>query len=134
MSDFEDKLNAILSNPDAMAQVMNLAQSIGGSMYDASPPPQSTISSPPPDNSTSTGNLGHRGDLFSQLDPAMIGKLLPLLDELNSKGNDERLQLLYALKPFLKPERQAKVDRAVKAAKLIHIGKKFLITMGEPHV
>ena len=34
MSEFEDKLNAILSNPDAMAQVMNLAQSLdlgGGS-------------------------------------------------------------------------------------------------------
>ena len=28
MSDFEEKLNAILSDPDAMAQVMNLAQSL----------------------------------------------------------------------------------------------------------
>ena len=29
MSDFEEKLNSILSNPDAMARVMNLAQSLG---------------------------------------------------------------------------------------------------------
>ena len=29
MSDFEEKLNAILSNPDAMAQVASLAQSLG---------------------------------------------------------------------------------------------------------
>ena len=28
MSEFEEKLNAFLSNPDAMAQVMNLAQSL----------------------------------------------------------------------------------------------------------
>ena len=50
MSEFEDKLNAILSNPDAMAQVMNLAQSLdlgggsGGSQgaaQNAPPPPSS---------------------------------------------------------------------------------------------
>ena len=28
MSEFEDKLNSILGNPEAMAQVMNLAQSL----------------------------------------------------------------------------------------------------------
>ena len=31
LSDFEEKLNAILSNPEAMAQVMGLAQSLSGS-------------------------------------------------------------------------------------------------------
>ena len=30
MAEFDDKLNSILSNPDAMAQIMQLAQSIGG--------------------------------------------------------------------------------------------------------
>ena len=28
MSDFEEKLNSILSNPEAMGQIMNLAQSL----------------------------------------------------------------------------------------------------------
>ena len=28
MSDFEEKLNSVLSNPDAMSQIMNLAQSL----------------------------------------------------------------------------------------------------------
>ena len=32
------------------------------------------------------------------------------------------------------PERQEKVERAVKAARLIHLGKKFLSAMGESHV
>ena len=34
MSEFEEKLNSVLSNPDAMSQIMNLAQSLnlgGGS-------------------------------------------------------------------------------------------------------
>ena len=78
--------------------------------------------------------LGCMSIASAEIDPALIGKLLPLLGELNQSGGDERLQLLYALKPFLKPERQDKGERAVKAAKLIHIGKKFLTTMGGSHV
>ena len=42
MAEFEDQLNSLLSNPDAMAQIMQLAQSLGGS----SPPP---AGSPPPE-------------------------------------------------------------------------------------
>ena len=30
MAEFDDKLNSILSNPDAMAQIMQLAQSLSG--------------------------------------------------------------------------------------------------------
>lgn len=129
MSDFEEKLNSILSNPDAMAQVMNLAQSLGGSIgATASPPPEPSVKP--------SGNEARAkpADLFSGIDPALITKLLPLLGELNQTDSDERLQLLYALRPFLKPERQDKVERAVKAARLIHIGKKFLMTMGESNV
>ena len=134
MNDFEDKLNAILSNPDAMAQVMNLAQSLGSTMS-ASPQTQrsdGTHSDPvsaAPRKPTDAGD-----DLFSLFDPALIGKFLPLLSELNHRDGDERLQLLLALRPFLKPERQDKVERAVKAARLIHIGKKLFMTMGETNV
>lgn len=142
MSEFEDKLNAILSNPDAMAQVMHLAQALGGSGIPGGAPQQSAPESkepeqpkaPAPGKGPSDGESAGIGDLFSQIDPALIGRLLPLLGELNRGGEDERLQLLYALRPFLKPERQEKVERAVKAAKLIHIGKKFLTTMGDPYV
>lgn len=131
MSDFEDKLNAILSNPDAMAQVMNLAQSLGGTVSGGTP------DKPPPHTHTAErepADTGGIGDLFSQIDPSLITRLLPLLGELNQNGNDERLQLLHALRPFLKPERRDKVERALKAAKLIHIGKKFLTSMGESDV
>lgn len=134
MNDFEEKLNSILSNPDAMAQVMNLAQSLGGSMPSSvSPSPQDPRPKREPSSEAPSGT-NRIGDLFSGIDPALITKLLPLLGELNQNGSDERLQLLYALRPFLKPERQDKVERAVKAARLIHIGKKFLMTMGESNV
>ncbi|MCI9038070.1 MAG: hypothetical protein HFF80_09985 [Oscillospiraceae bacterium] len=142
MGEFEEKLNAFLSNPDAMAQVMNLAQSLnlGGSgsgeaaagQGEGQPPP------PPQDGGGILGGLGGLeglGDLLGNLDPNMISRLLPLVGELTSEnGNDERWQLLYALRPFLKPERRDKVERAVKTAKLIHAGKKLLAAMGESHV
>ena len=132
MSEFEDKLNAILSNPEAMAQVMGLAQSLSGSGAFGGEQRHDGSKSDPTDNVGSS--FGSLGDLFAQIDPKMIERLLPLISELSHGENDERMQLLYALRPFLKEERRDKIERAVKAAKLIQIGKKFLSSMGEPYV
>lgn len=139
MSEFEEKLNAILSNPDAMSQVMNLAQSLnlGGG---GSPPPQQENDAAPPENEGTNsgpglGDLAGLGNLLGQIDPSMLQRLLPLAGELaGGNGNDERMQLLYALRPFLKPERRDKVERAARTARLIHVGKKLLGSMGDGHV
>ena len=131
MGEFEEKLNAILSNPDALAQVANLAQSLnlgGGSENGDGAAPEGGAE---PD----LGGLSGLGDLLGQIDPGLLGKLLPLVGELTGNGgSDERLQLLYALRPFLKPERRDKVERAVKTARLIHVGKKLLKDLGESYV
>ena len=148
MSEFEEKLNAILSNPDAMAQVASLAQSLnlggnGQSAAGGEAPPAAPMGAPPAPPAPAAGGgpagglgaLSGLGDLLGQIDPKMIQRLLPLVSELaGDSAADERMQLLYALRPFLKPERRDKVERAVKAAKLLHVGKKFLTTMGESDV
>ena len=160
MSDFEEKLNAILSNPDALAQVANLAQSLNLSGAFGGDGQNGGQGEPPPPSSSPTasqrspsggnpggpdlsglGGLGGLGDLaglsnlLGQIDPKTIQRLLPLVSELTDSGaNDERMQLLYALRPFLKPERRDKVERATQAAKLIHVGKKLLATMGDSYV
>lgn len=121
MAEFDDKLNSILSNPDAMAQIMQLAQSIGGA--DASPAqqPQQAQQAPPAERS---------GDLLSSLagglDPKLLLRLMPLIQELGGQRDSNAKQLLYALRPYLKPERQEKVERALQLARLFHLGKKFL--------
>lgn len=141
MSDFEEKLNSVLSNPDAMSQIMNLAQSLnlgggggespqGGQGGGSEPPPPP----PPAGGGDGLGGLAGLGSLLGQIDPKWINRLLPLLGELTGGGSDERMQLLYALRPFLKPERQDKVERAAKTARLIHVGKKLLQSMGESDV
>lgn len=144
MSEFEEKLNAILSNPEAMGQVMNLAQSLnlgggGGPSGEGGPPDPPPQTSQAPQNNAASGggvtdNLAGLGNLLGQIDPKLIGRLLPLAGELAGGGNDERMQLLYALRPFLKPERRDKVERAAKTARLIHVGKKLLQSMGENDV
>jgi len=148
VGDFEEKLNAILSNPQAMAQVANLAQSLnlGANSGTEAPPTDNhsgdTSSTPPNQGANFFDNLGSGlgdlaglGNLLGQVDPALLQKLLPLVRELlQGNANDQRMQLLYALQPFLKPERREKVERAAKAAKLLHMGKKFLINTGDEHV
>ena len=139
MSDFEEKLNAILSNPESMGQIMNLAQSLdlggggepSGEGGPAAPQPEA---SPESASSGIPDGLSGLGSLLGQIDPKLIGRLLPLAGELAGGGNDERMQLLYALRPFLKPERRDKVERAAKTARLIHVGKKLLQSLGENDV
>ena len=141
MSDFEEKLNSVLSNPDAMSQIMNLAQSLnlgggggespqGGQGGGNEPPPPP----PPSGGGDGLGGLAGLGSRRGPIAPTGINRLLPLVGELTGGGSDERMQLLYALRPFLKPERQDKVERAAKTARLIHVGKKLLQSMGESDV
>lgn len=121
MAEFDDKLNSILSNPDAMAQIMQLAQSIGGA--DASPAqqPQQAQQTPPAERS---GDL--LASLAGGLDSKLLLRLMPLIQEVGGQRDSNAKQLLYALRPYLKPERQEKVERALQLARLFHLGKKFL--------
>ena len=90
---FEDKLNQILSDPDSMAKIMNLAQSLGGPSAAPNGPPD-----PPPDD-------------------AFVKGILRLMQQ--AQHTDKRQEaLLCALKPYLAPERQAKIDEALRIAKL----------------
>ena len=60
------------------------------------------------------------------MDPKLLMRLLPLVQELGGQRDSNACALLYALRPYLKPERQEKVERALQLARLFHIGKKFL--------
>ena len=128
MAEFDDKLNSILSNPDAMSKIMQLAQSLGGGGGDQpnAPPPSQPppVQQPPP--------AGGGGDLLSSLmgggglDPKLLSRLLPLIQELGGQRESNARNLLYALRPYLRSDRQEKVERALQLARLFHLGKKFL--------
>ncbi|NCB64149.1 MAG: hypothetical protein EOM52_11210 [Clostridia bacterium] len=135
--EFSEKLNAVLSNPDAMGQIMSIARSLTGDGGGGTEPTQDSESlapavqqaSPPPDLSGLlsmlgglTGNGGGGGDLLSNLDPRILQAGMRILSEYGHE-DDRKTALLMALKPFLKEERAAKMDRAVQIAKLSRIVK-----------
>jgi len=121
MSELDEKLNAFLSNPDSMAQVMQLAQQLSAGAESAPPPkaeqPEASPSLPQPDG----------------LDSQLLGRLMPFIREYR-QSNSQTMQLLTALRPFLKPEKQEKVARAAQLSHLIHVGKKFLLERGDGYV
>ena len=137
MAEFDDKLNSLLSNPEAMAQIMQMAQSLSGGQAQQpvqqvpqAPPQQPSPPPPPPpvpQAASPGGNpLAALSGLTGGMDTAMLTKLLPLIQELGSQNDSNARQLLYALRPYLKPDRQEKIERALQLARLFHLGKKFL--------
>lgn len=119
MSEFEDKLNSLLSDPAGMAQVVQLAQQLSGSLGGG----ESTVppSSPPP---TPQADAPGPGRLPGGLDPKLIARFLPLL-QAYSRDQSNTMQLLTALRPYLKEEKQGKIQRAARLARLICVGKQF---------
>lgn len=122
MAEFEEKLNQILSSPEAMEQIMSLANSLSGG--GAAEPSEQAAPSPPspalPAPATGSGGMGGLGELLSGIDPGMISKLLSLVKQFQYQ-EDEKTRLLEAMKPFLAPDRQGKLDKAVQIARLSRV-------------
>ena len=136
MSELEEKLESVLGNPQAMAQIMSLAQSLnlGGSGTSSGGEPQAQPQEQPQDNappsgpsaaapptaSTGSGDGGLGGLLggLGSLDPKLLSAAASLIGQYNSGNDDQRVALLTALRPFVKEKRYAKLDKAIQIAKL----------------
>lgn len=93
MDGLEDKLNAILSDPDAMGRIAEMAKSLagGGSKEEHQEP-----------------GGGSEEPIIRRAVKLLRGKAL----------NGDETALLNALRPFLSSDRQRKLDRALKLARL----------------
>lgn len=121
MSELQDKLNSLLSDPAGMAQVVQLAQQLSSTMEpSAAPTPQSGAPTPPP-----SPNPPPSTALPGGIDLGTVSRFLPMLQALSS-DQSHSMQLLNALRPYLKEEKQGKVERAAHLARLITVGKRFL--------
>lgn len=115
MSEFEDKLQSILGNPDAMNQIMSIAQSLSGSSRDDQTA-ESTAAVQEQDHSPSLDLTS----MFDHLDPRLLQLGMQLLSEYN-RQDDNKIALLTALQPFIKEDRYAKLDQAIQIAKLSRV-------------
>ena len=139
MSDgFSEKLNAILADPDAMGKILSLAQSLEGESPsdeqettdkgEKAPPPPGDQAHPAPDLSGLLSTLtGGTGD---GLDPRLLSLAGRLLSEWN-RPDDHKTAMLAALRPYVKPERYAKVDRAIQIAKFSRLIRVALAALRE---
>lgn len=112
MAEFEEKLNAILNDPQAMGQILSAAKALSG--QEEGPPPAD------PDAPLPEEPAGDPLSALGQLDPRLLQVGMRLLSEYTG-SDDRKTALLEALKPFLRPERRAKVDQAVKIARLSRV-------------
>ena len=101
MSELEDKLTSLLSNPQLMQQVMSLAQNLGPSPPD--PPKESPVSG---------------------FDPSLLQSLGAMASSGRIDGNQQAL--LHALCPYLSQNRVEKLERAMRAARLAGAASAFL--------
>lgn len=118
MEDMDSKLNAMLNDPAAMARIIQMAQQLSGGAAQASPPP-----SPPP-------GMARRHRQLTAASTPCCWPVFCRSCRICRQSNSQTTQLLYALRPFLKEEKQPKVERAAKLAHLICIGKRFLTEGG----
>lgn len=131
MEDFEEKLNSILSSPETMGQIMALANSLSGGGEDS----QET-SEPAQQDAALQSGQGERllSSLLQGMDSGTMQKLMALWGEYR-RGDDEKERLLQALKPFLREERQEKLDRAVQIARISRVIRSAIGQFrGEGHV
>lgn len=110
MAGLEEQLNAVLSNPQMMQQIMAMAQNF--SPPPESPPPQNAPSPPPtPEVSLPT------------LDPGMLQKLSGLMGQGGIDKNQQHL--LRALSPYISQNRVTKLEKAMQAAKMARLATKL---------
>lgn len=126
MNDLEGMINGILSDPDQMKKIMDMAGQIMGTDGGNSTPASGggdSQAAPPLDNILSGLNLNNiPGGLSSVIQNVMgsvgIQKLLSgAMNSINTK-NDKQ-ELLEAMKPWLSEKRRQKVDRAMMFAKVM---------------
>ena len=124
MSELEDKLQSILGDPEAMGQIMSLAQAITGKQGAEGSPAEGE----PDGSAVSAGEGAADGEmapvnafsLLEDLDPRLLQMGLRLLSEYRST-DERKTALLTALRPFVRKDRYAKVDRAIQIARLSHV-------------
>lgn len=117
MSEMEEKLGAILNNPQMMQQIMAMAQALGGGQPQTEEPPKQQK----PADAPAAGTLPN-------LDPKILQSLAGMANQRNIDQNQQAL--LRALSPYLSRDRISKLERAMQAARMAGAASMFINSGG----
>lgn len=104
----EQAIGAVLQDPQQLQKILALAQSLGLS------PPEAPAAPPPPPEPPKPAAAAPSAEQAPEDRGSALRALLQQAGRLDRRQEN----LLNALKPFLKPERREKVDRAMQAARI----------------
>ena len=116
MDNLDEKLNAVLSSPEAMDRIMDMARSMSANGAGAA---------------KGAADAAGGGDLLGALigdggiDPNMLSKAMQLFGAYN-RSDPQKAALLQAVKPYLRPARRERVDQAMQTLKLANVAREAL--------
>lgn len=132
MAEFEDKLNSILGNQAAMNQIMALARSLSGEQQEPPPAPEGPVEEAEEAAYVPAAGEPEEPDLsamLGQIDPKMLQMGMDVIRQVQSTA-DRNTALLNALRPFLREEKQARLDRAMQIARVTKLIRAALGALG----
>ena len=106
MSEFDDRLRAILSDPSEMERISRLAAELMGGGAEQTPPDDGP-------------------------DSALLRRISGLL---GGAGGGDKTALVNALAPYLRPERQERLRRALRLAGMLRLAGTAMREEGERRV
>lgn len=132
MAEFEDKLNSILGNQEAMNQIMALARSLSGEQQESPPAPERPAEKAEEITYVPAAEAPEQPDLsamLGQIDPKMLQVGMDVIRQVQST-EDRNTALLNALRPFLREEKQVRLDRAMQIARMTKLIRAALGALG----
>ena len=122
MSEFEDKINAILGNPAEMEKIPKLAAQIMGGGGAGSSSPEAPQEKPQEAPGFDLGGI----------DPELFGKIGRLLSQ--AGGGSDKTALLRAMGPYLSQDRRERMEKAIRFAKIAKLAGAAIREYGGEHV
>ena len=114
MEDLAAAVQSILNDPQSMAQLQGVMNSLG-----MNPPQAPAPATPPVQQKPAAAAPLNLLNTLNNSDPMMLLRAAPLLASANRE--DDSTRLLAALRPLLGEARQKKLDEASKILKLLHL-------------
>ncbi len=120
MNELEGMINGILSNPDEMKKIMDIASSVmGGNAAESKPPVVEEDTAQMPDMSGLLSGLSKLPGGIASVAQKLFGGAMSGSGLMGGSG--DKTALLEAMRPWLSEKRKGKLETAMRVAKVMKV-------------